>query len=76
MMNLVINLAIIGAFCFVYIIAVYVAHKWLARPQRLPMYIIIPILALVLLTSCGGDGDHTGENWLLLIGLLLCWLKG
>ncbi len=43
---------------------------------------LLPVLAVVfaiatLLISCGGDpDDHTGENWILLIGLLLCWLKG
>lgn len=43
---------------------------------------MIPVVALLLtiatlFISCGGNpDDHTGENWLLLIGLLLCWLKG
>ena len=76
MMNLFINIAIIGAFCFVYALAIVVCRKWMARPQMLPLYITIPVLALLLLSSCGSSGDHTGENWILLIVLMLAWLKG
>lgn len=76
MMNLVINLAIIGAFVTVYSILVYACRKWLGRQSAIVGVVPVLVLALVLLTSCGSNGDHTGENWLLLIGLLLCWLKG
>mgnify|MGYP003571326960 CR=1 FL=1 len=38
---------------------------------------ILPMFAICLmLTSCDGSGDNTGENWILAILLLLCWLKG
>jgi len=41
-------------------------------------HFILLVLALSLLpaTAYASSGDHTLENWLLLIGLLLCWLKG
>lgn len=76
MVDFLINMAVIGALVFVMTIVICVCRKWLTRSQMLSVYIIIPVLALVLLSSCDSAGDHTGENWLMLIGLLLCWLKG
>ena len=41
------------------------------------IYTILPIVAMSLtLTSCNGDGDNSGENWILAIICLLAWLKG
>lgn len=72
-----IYVGIIAAIIFSFGPIVYVCRKWLTMAQMLPVYIIVPLLALVLLSSCGSNPeDHTGENWLLLIGLMLCWLKG
>ena len=38
---------------------------------------LLPIVATTLmLTACNGDGDNSGENWILAILVLLAWLKG
>lgn len=41
-------------------------------------YTILPIMAIILFvfTSCNGDGDNSGENWILALICLLAWLKG
>lgn len=77
MENLLIHCAIVGAICAVYVIAILACQKWVWKSARVPMYVGILIGCMVLFASCSGNpDDHTGENWLLLIGLLLCWLKG
>lgn len=41
------------------------------------IYTLLPIVAMSLtLVSCNGDGDNSGENWILAILCLLAWLKG
>ena len=38
--------------------------------------ILVIMSSALIFTSCNGDGDNTGENWILAILLLLAWLKG
>lgn len=38
---------------------------------------ILSIMSFALcFTSCDNNGDHTGENWILALIVLLAWLKG
>jgi len=74
-MNEVIELFIIVS-VFAACYAAMLITNW-RMTRRKAALIAIPMLVLALFTSCGNSpDDHTGENWLLLIGLLLCWLKG
>lgn len=34
------------------------------------------LCACSILASCGSNGDDTGENWIILIIVMLAWLKG
>ena len=77
MEQILIDSAIIGASIILYLILVKAAKKWLGGHGTMVVAAPVLMLALLLLSSCGGNPeDHTGENWLLLIGLMLCWLKG
>lgn len=77
MEQILIDSAIIGASIILYLILVKATKKWLGGHGTMVVAAPVLMLALLLLSSCGGNPeDHTGENWLLLIGLMLCWLKG
>ena len=73
MEKFLITMIIVGAICFAYLFTICLAQKWLGKAERMALYMAPVIL---LLSSCDSGGDHTGENWLMLICLLLCWLKG
>lgn len=77
MEKFLIMMAIVGTIVFAYLFVICLAEKWLGKSAKTALY-LLPLLALCMLfTSCGSDpSDHTGENWLMLIGLILCWLKG
>ncbi len=74
-MNEVIELFIIvSVFAAAYAAMLMTNHRLTKRKMTM---IVIPLMAMLLFVSCGGNPeDHTGENWLLLLGLILCWLKG
>lgn len=39
--------------------------------------IAVAALVIMSLTACDGGGeDNSGANWLMIILVVLCWLKG
>ena len=57
-------------------IVLYVRHLC-SNATRLVPVLAAALVVASLLISCGGSpDDHTGANWILIIILVLCWLKG
>lgn len=82
-MNVLCICITIICYCFALLIAVekksVISHlrHICANASRLIPVLAVAITIATLCVSCGGcPDDHTGENWILLIALLLCWLKG
>ena len=77
MEKILITIAVLGTIVFAFGPLVHECRRWFVSARRLHVCVILPLVALLLMSCSGGGGvDHTAENWLMLIGLLLCWLKG
>lgn len=80
-MNVITICVAIICYCIVLLIAAemnktHLRHLFTSATRLLPV-VAVAVGIVTLCTSCGSNpDDHTGENWILAIGLLLCWLKG
>ena len=75
MENLLFHCGIIAAYCLAMLCVIY-ARKILRKRPKAAMPVIIMLMLLLPAAAFASGTDHTGENWLLLIGIMLCWLKG
>ena len=83
MVNVLCICVAIICYCIALLIAVetknvyYHLRQLFSNATRFLPLVAAAIAIVTLCTSCGSNpDDHTGENWILAIGLLLCWLKG
>ena len=75
MENLLINCGIIAVYC-VLLISFVTTRRFLTKHPKAAMPVIVMLLLVLPAAAFASGTDHTGENWLLLIGIMLCWLKG
>lgn len=75
MKDLLIHFATMCTYCLAMVLFVTVRH-FLRKHPGVAMPIIILLVLLLPVAAFASGSDHTLENWLLLIGIMLCWLKG
>ena len=75
MSELLINCGIIAVYC-VLLISFVTMRRFLTKHPKAAMPVVIMLLLVLPAAAFASGTDHTGENWLLLIGIMLCWLKG